>query len=497
MIYFYQLLQNIYGDTFLLGDYFLFFTTLHFIAVACIGLHLIWVRRTVSVALAWLGVVLIFPFLGLIAYFLIGGKSIGRALMDKAENLKDALQQQLNAAFSFYQADQDQLPFEEKAISRLAASHFGSPVVAGNRIDLLTDSLTILSHFIADIEAAKKSLHLEFYIWAIGGDADKVAEALIRAAKRGIDCKVLLDSLGSKDWLNSAWPKRLRDAGVELIAALPIHFGNFQFRRVDLRLHRKIFVIDEVIVWTGSMNLVDPRTFKQDANVGEWVDAMLRVQGPVVSEFETTFQIDWSVCNPRVTQFYPRSFQQQILPGTILAQKLSTGPIARDDILYQFILSALIDARESLIITTPYFGADDGLMQALMASAHRGVDVTLIVPRKNDSKLVALSSRSYYEELMAAGVRIAEFNGGLLHTKSLLIDRRIAMFGSVNFDMRSLHLNFEISLLVYNTEFCQRLNALLQTYIQKSSFVDPVAWAKRSRLQRLKENAAYLISPLL
>ena len=186
------------------------------------------------------------------------------------------------------------------------AANWGSPVVAGNSIDLLTDSLTILSQFIADIDAAKKSLHLEFYIWALGGDADKVAEALIRAAKRGIDCKVLLDSLGSKDWLYSAWPERLREAGIELVAALPIHFGSFQFRRVDLRMHRKIFVIDEAVVWTGSMNLVDPRTFKQDAKVGEWVDAMLRVQGPVVSEFETTFQFDWSVCNPQVTQFNPR-----------------------------------------------------------------------------------------------------------------------------------------------------------------------------------------------
>ena len=491
MIYFYQLLQHFYGA------YFLLFTILHFIAVACIGLHLIWVRRTVSVALAWLGVVLIFPFLGLIAYLMIGGKSIGRAYMDKGLGMLANVKQQLKAAFSFYQADQEQLPFEAKALSNLVAANWGSPVVAGNSIDLLTDSLTILSQFIADIDAAKKSLHLEFYIWALGGDADKVAEALIRAAKRGIDCKVLLDSLGSKDWLHSAWPERLREAGIELVAALPIHFGSFQFRRVDLRMHRKIFVIDEAVVWTGSMNLVDPRTFKQDAKVGEWVDAMLRVQGPVVSEFETTFQFDWSVCNPQVTQFNPRQLLTQSSSGNILAQKLSTGPIARDDILYQCILSALIDARESLIITTPYFGADDGLMQALMASAHRGVDVTLIVPRKNDSKLVAFSSRSYYEDLMAAGVRIAEFKGGLLHTKSLLIDRRIAMFGSVNFDMRSLHLNFEISLLIYNVEFCQRLNTLLQSYLQKSSFVDPVAWAKRSRLQRLKENAAYLISPLL
>ena len=139
MIYFYQAVQHFYGD------YFLLFSVLHFIAVACIGLHLIWVRRTVSVALAWLGVVLIFPFLGLIAYFLIGGKSIGRSYMDKVTGMKEAIQQQLHAGFSFYKADQDQLPFEAKALSHLAAANWGSPVVAGNAIDLLTDSLTILS----------------------------------------------------------------------------------------------------------------------------------------------------------------------------------------------------------------------------------------------------------------------------------------------------------------------------------------------------------------
>jgi cardiolipin synthase len=389
------------------------------------------------------------------------------------------------------------MPLEGRALSLLAEAKNGSPVVAGNQLELHTDSLEILQCFIKEINQAKKSLHLEFYIWALGGTADEVGEALIAAARRGVACRVLLDSLGSKDWFKSKWPARFRNAGIQVTEALPIQIGRFQFRRADLRLHRQIFVVDGAFVWTGSMNLVDPRTFKQDAKVGEWVDAMLRVEGPVVSEFETTFQLDWSVCNPQVTQFNPRQLLTQSSPGNILAQKLSTGPIARDDILYQCILSALIDARESLIITTPYFGADDGLMQALMASAHRGVDVTLIVPRKNDSKLVAFSSRSYYEDLMAAGVRIAEFKGGLLHTKSLLIDQRIAMFGSVNFDMRSLHLNFEISLLIYNVEFCQRLNTLLQSYLQKSSFVDPVAWAKRSRLQRLKENAAYLISPLL
>jgi cardiolipin synthase len=161
------------------------------------------------------------------------------------------------------------------------------------------------------------------------------------------------------------------------------------------------------------------------------------------------------------------------------------------------MLSAIIDAREDLTITTPYFGPDDGLLQALMASARRGVKVTLIVPKLNDSFLVEWSSKSYYADLMNSGVRIAEFHGGLLHTKSLLIDQSIAIFGSVNFDQRSLRLNFEISLIVYDDDFCAKLEQLIQSYLQQSDFVNPNAWAKRPRWRHYLENAAHLASPLL
>ena len=310
-------------------------------------------------------------------------------------------------------------------------------------------------------------------------------------------CRVLLDSLGSKDWFKSKWPARFRNAGIQVTEALPIQIGRFQFRRADIRLHRKIFVVDGAIVWTGSMNMVDPRTFKQDSGVGEWVDAMVRVDGPVTSQFELTFSFDWSVDNPNITHFDDRNPPASPHDGEAIAQELASGPVYRDDILYQVMLSAIIDARESLTITTPYFGPDDGLLQALMAAARRGVLVTLIVPKLNDSTLVAWSSKSFYEDLMSSGVTIAEFHGGLLHTKSLLIDRRIAIFGSVNFDQRSLRLNFEISLIIYNEDFCVKLEELIQFYLSQSDLVDPKAWAKRPRWKHYLENAAHLTSPLL
>jgi len=479
------------------GITFVWVPILHVAIMILFGLHIISVRRPVAVSFAWFLIVVLFPLIGISLYILIGERPVGRKLTRKIIRMDKEYAAITEDMRKHYQADKQLLPIEGRALSLLAESKNGSPVIAGNKIELFTSSLEILQYFIDEINQAKKTLHLEFYIWAPGGDADRVAEALIAAAKRGVACKVLLDSLGSNDWFKSSWPNRFRNAGIQVGEALPIEIGRFQFRRADLRLHRKIFVIDNSIVWTGSMNMVDPRSFKQNSAVGEWVDAMVRIEGPVASPFELTFSFDWSVDNPKITHFHKVAPAPTLIEGKVLAQEFSSGPVYRDDILYQVLLSAIMDARVELTITTPYFGPDDGLIQALMAAAGRGVKVTLIVPKLNDSTLVAWSSRSFYADLMSAGVNIARFKGGLLHTKSLLIDKRVAIFGSVNFDQRSLRLNFEISLIVYNNEFCAKLETLLESYLAQSDMVNPVSWAKRPHWRVLLENAAHLTSPLL
>ena len=486
---------------FFLDEFFNFnlfwLTPIHAAIVITFFIRLISVRRPVGVAFAWLLIVILLPLLGVALYVLIGERPVGRSLMLKIDRMsKDYVAITGNMRQRFRE-DRKLLPLEGRALSLLAESKNGSPAIAGNHIELFTNSLEILQKFIDAINGAKKSLHLEFYIWALGGDADRVGEALIAAAQRGVACRVLLDSLGSKDWLKSKWPARFRNSGIQVTEALPIQIGRFQFRRADIRLHRKIFVIDGAVAWTGSMNMVDPRTFKQDSGVGEWVDALVRIEGPVVSQFDLTFLFDWSVATTSVTKFNDPDPEITTRAGGVLAQEFASGPVYRDDILYQVLLSAIMDAREELTITTPYFGPDDGLIQAMMAAANRGVKVTLIVPKLNDSTLVAWSSRSIYSDLLSAGVNIAEFRGGLLHTKSMLIDKRIAIFGSVNFDQRSLRLNFEISLIVYNDDFCANLEALIQSYLAQSDFVDAKAWARRPRWHRYLENAAHLTSPLL
>ena len=265
---------------------------IHFLLVTYFIGVIISVRRPVGVAFAWIFIVMTFPVMGISLYVLIGERPVGRSLTRKIKRMNLEYAQITQKLCQEFASERAKLPIESRALSLLAESKNGTPVIDGNKVELHTKSLDILQLFIDEINQSQKTLNMEFYIWALGGDADRVGEAVIAASKRGVACRVLLDSLGSKDWFKSSWPARFRNAGIEVTEALPIQIGRFQFRRADLRLHRKIFIVDGTVVWTGSMNLVDPRTFKQDSGVGEWVDAMVRIEGPVAAQFELTFAFD-------------------------------------------------------------------------------------------------------------------------------------------------------------------------------------------------------------
>jgi cardiolipin synthase len=174
-----------------------------------------------------------------------------------------------------------------------------------------------------------------------------------------------------------------------------------------------------------------------------------------------------------------------------------SGPGFKPDAIRQLLLSAIYCARRELVITTPYFVPDDTIHTALISAAHRGVEVILVVPSKVDSRLAHYASRSLYDDLLSAGVRIAGFKKGLLHTKSITVDREFSVFGSVNLDMRSLWLDFEISLFVYDPDFTDRVRAMQTKYIKNSEIMDLVEWEKRPSIHRFIENAAHLVGPLL
>ncbi len=388
---------------------------------------------------------------------------------------------------------------EARGMDRLGTAIVGVPTVAGSTGRLLTDSAEILTQLAADIDAAQTSVLMEFYIWSAGGLADEVLQALIRAARRGVSCRVLIDAVGARPWWKSSQPGQLRAAGVQLRAAFPAGIWQAIFSRNDLRLHRKIVVIDGNVAWTGSMNLVDPRFFKQEANVGEWVDAMVRAEGAVVAPLAMTMIGDWIVeSGESVEEILQTTGLGRVEPkGAGDVQVIPSGPVETTDGVLQMLLALINSAHEELVLTTPYFVPDDSLLRAIRGAAGRGVDVHLILPKKLDSLLTRYASRSYLAELMELKVHVHLFEAGLLHTKSVTADRSISMFGTLNLDMRSIWLNYEVSLFVYGAGFGEHLRALQQRYMDQSQLLDPVEWSQRPLREQFLENTLRLVGPVL
>jgi cardiolipin synthase len=453
-------------------------------------------RLPVGVALAWLAVVLIFPFAGAVVYLLIGESRLGRDRRRRARALRDSYRGWAKAVVEAGQVVTPELAPCARGLARLAEAVLRSPPLAGNEIRLLHNAEEAFPALVADIDAAKHSCHLEFYIWDVGGKADEVVEALLRAAARGVVCRLLVDAIGSKRFLKSDWVRRLRAGRVEVREALPVTLRRLLFVRADLRMHRKIVVIDGTVAYTGSMNLADPALFKRDAGVGQWVDALARVRGPAVVALGAIFLYDWELETGESIRD-TAGVGQAGAPGAAVVQVLPSGPGEEVGGIERVLLAAIYAASRELVLTTPYFVPDETLLSALLSAPGRGVDVTLIVPAKVDSRATGFASRVFQADLLAAGVRIALYQGGLLHTKSLTADGQFSLFGSLNLDPRSLRLDFEVTLAVYDEEFTMALRRLQHAYIEKSQWLDLDACRARSAVARFTEDTARLVGPLL
>ena len=443
-------------------------------------------------------------FFGVAIYFLIGEKRLGYYRAGWARELERRFGEWRGQLQRFEFNDWAEDDLADKQLAKLVAERTGMLPLADNRLQLMDSAEQIFRALIDDIDAAKESCFLEYYIWEVGGLADDVAMALQRAADRGVDCRVLVDAVGSRGFLKSKQKKNLVEHGVHIREALPASLFRALFYRFDLRLHRKIVVIDGAIAYAGSQNMADPRKFQAGAGFGQWIDAMARIRGPAVDALAMTFYMDWML-----ESFDQESFDQQkrlenesqrwvdANEGVSAVQVLPSGPGTESDAINQALLTAIYMAQHRLFITSPYFVPDENLQTALLTAAGRGVEVTVLVPAKVNSMLVKMASRIFLRELAEGGVRVAQYEAGMLHTKSVVIDDDVCLFGSLNMDPRSLHLNFEITLLVYDNPFTGSLLELQSRYLEDSRIVPKEELAVHSFPVRVVENCIRLLSPLL
>jgi cardiolipin synthase A/B len=465
--------------------------------IPLVMLFIIPVNRKPSSATAWLMLVFFLPYIGLIIFLLIGSPKLPR----RRRAMQRAMDELISKAISDAEQRSElttllepRIPTRYEPFVALNSNLGFLPAFGGNSVELLPQYNEVFQRIAEEIDSAKKFVHIEYFALNRDKETECVFAALERAVSRGIKVRVLMDHLGSRKYPNfKKMRKQLTEAGIENHLMLPLRFFNSQYTRPDLRNHRKIVVIDGQVAFTGSQNLIRRNYFRKDKIYYDELVAL--VKGPIAAQFEAAFVTDWYSETDFVlnSQNAPETYMEPFIGGNILCQVLPSGSGFDNENNLRLFTSLIHSAKYKLVITNPYFVPEDALMIAITSAALRGVDVTLLNSAVSDQFFVSRAERSYYYDLLNAGVKIYQYNAPiLLHSKLISVDDDIAVIGSSNLDIRSFQLNLEVTLVCYDASVVADLRQVEEAYMRKSRLVNLGEWKTRRIKEKLFENICRL-----
>jgi cardiolipin synthase len=458
--------------------------------------HLLLLKKRPTATLAWLWAILFVPYVGFLSYLLFGTDRLKRRRLRRRHIFSAHAQRRGAADIAADNAAEEllgHLPRRDRQFLRLVSRINQIAVSSAQSMRILRNSTEFYPALQERIRKARHHIHVEFYIWQADATGERFLAALTEAAARGVEVRLLLDGVGSHGF-DEGLLEAFRRAGG--------HFSWFQSldpRRnrffLNLRNHRKLQIMDGTVAFVGGMNI--GREYEgQDAALGHWRDVQVEATGAIASELESVFADDWFFATGEKLldpAYYPVLAPNPALPvGIVLG-----GPDRRNEPISKTIVSLLNEASERVWIATGYFVPDDVLLTALEVAATRGVDVRLLVSDKHDHPSLVTVGRSYYDQLLATGVRIFEYSAGINHAKIAVADQHWSMIGSANFDYRSMRLNFELNLLFHSLEENRALARILGEDFDLSEEIDRAAFARRPFRQKLLEAALRPLSPLL
>ncbi|WP_017726937.1 cardiolipin synthase [Halalkalibacterium ligniniphilum] len=471
------------------------FSALFTVSVVFIAILIFFENRHPTKTLTWLIVLAVFPVVGFIFYLMFGqnrrkNKSfMNKAILDEQAFEKIEGQRQLNEEQLQKMGGHQQLLF------RLAHKLGKNPISFATETKVLTDGKETFTHILQALKMAKHHIHLEYYIVRHDEIGNKIKDILIERAQNGVEVRFLYDAVGS--WrLSKAYIQELRRAGVEIVAFSPVRLP-FLTDTINYRNHRKIIVIDGHVAFVGGLNIGDEYLGK-NSYFGNWRDTHLYVRGEAVRTLQLIFLRDWAFQTGE-------TILKPIYLSPVLAttkeeggvQMIASGPDTRWEVIKKLFFSMITSAKKSIWITSPYFIPDDDILSALKIAALSGIDVRLLVPNRPDKRIVFHASRSYFPELLEAGVKIYEYNRGFLHSKIIIVDSEIASIGTSNMDMRSFHLNFEVNAFLYRTKSVTTLVSDFVYDLEYSNQLSFELFKNRPLFYRVIESTSRLLSPLL
>ncbi len=455
-------------------------------------------NRRPTAAMAWLLAIYFIPFIGVLLFLLIGNPRLPRKRRKKQEQISDYIRE-TSRGLDFGTLRPD-APAWFTSLVRMNRNLGAMPIAGDNAARMIPDYQESLDAMAEDIRAAQRYVHVEFYILQADDSTDNFFRAMEEAAARGVVVRVLLDH-----WANRSKPRykdtkrRLNAMGAHWHVMLPVQPLKGKYQRPDLRNHRKLLVVDGRVAYTGSQNVTDstynlPKNIKRGLH---WVDMMARLQGPIVASVNAVFLSDWYSETDETLLEEIDLFDVAPGPGDLDCQIIPSGPGFEFQNNLKLFMALLFAAQKKIIIVSPYFVPDEGLLLAITTACQRGVHVELFVSEEGDQAMVYHAQRSYYEALLRGGVKIWMYKRPyILHSKSMSVDDEVAVIGSSNMDMRSFGLNLEISLLTRGQEFVDQLRAVEDQYRSQSRELTLEEWEKQPLRSTVLDNLARLTSAL-
>jgi cardiolipin synthase len=450
-------------------------------------------NRRPQTALAWLLAIWFLPYVGIILFLILGRARLPRTRRRKQREINEYI---LDTTEGFDRVTRDPpWPPWLEPIVELNRTLGSMPLVGGNSAQMWNDNTESLAQMTAAIRAAEKTVHAEFYILQLDDATTDFFDALEEAHDRGVIVRVLLDHLG-----NAQYPgyrrtvKRLNKMGVQWRRMLPFRPLHGQIQRPDLRNHRKLLVIDGIVAFTGSQNVIETgyQRRRNHRRGLRWKDYMARFEGPVVAGIDALFVTDWYSETGEL-------LEREAAParttgdGDFDCQVVPSGPGFDGENNLRLFNSLVYAAQKKVILTSPYFVPDDSMLYAITTAAQSGLEVELFVSEIGDQFLVFHAQRSYYEALLRAGVKIWLYAGPtILHAKHFTIDDQISVIGSSNMDMRSFSLDLEISVMVRGEQFLKELRAIEDANRAMSRELTLDEWLARPVRVRVLDNLARL-----
>ncbi len=470
---------------------------LYLITVIVVCLVIIFENRAPVKTLSWVLVISLIPVLGILLYSFFGQNYRKRKIFSRKSNvdteyLLNVAIQQIGSLDSKLEEKSDKVK-EKQHLMTLMLNNEKSILTDNNEIILLKDAESTYTSMFKEIEKAKHHIHFEIYRFNIDEIGNKFRHLLMEKAAEGVEVRMIIDDVGSWSF-KKRYIKETRKSGVQIFPFFPVHFP-WLASKINYRNHRKILVVDGKTGFVGGMNIAD-KYLHGLPNLGEWRDTHLRVRGDSVAGLNRIFLTDWYFLSGDILTRKKEYFPKFSVSGNCLIQLASSGPDSDWANIMQAYLAAIATARDKVYLCTPYFSPNESILNALKTAALSGKDVRLIIPEKADSVIADWISRSYISELLCAGVRIYFYVKGFNHSKYIVVDGVFSSVGSVNVDVRSFDLNFEVTALIYDEDFAAILEKTFMNDLRGSKELLFELWEGRSKREKYKESLARIFGPL-